>query len=92
MSTVVGYIFNAIRQEDLPFNVGRAWKLAPHGHRFFKKGYMALIFSKTLGRGEETTGREEIENEAEGKGLGEDDKASTEENIREADSDTASGS
>ncbi len=46
LSTVVGYIFNAIRLEQLPFDKDAAWALVPHGHRFFKKGYMATILKR----------------------------------------------
>lgn len=43
LSTVVAYIFNAIRLENLPFEEEAAWALIPHSVDFLKKGNMAVI-------------------------------------------------
>ena len=46
LSTVVAYIFNAIRLENLPFDRGAAWALVPHGVNFFRSGYKRTILTK----------------------------------------------
>lgn len=46
LSTVVAYIFNAIRLGDLPFDKGAAWTLVPHGYRPLQGGYKAAIINR----------------------------------------------